>query len=93
LPRAKVKYKAVGTCPNCGTVFMRPAVCTHAICDCSSIIEVPLKPVLILPSRLHRKIKKITDLAGIPLEDFVNALLLEAMKEVLKGKMTLQYRL
>lgn len=75
----------MGTCPNCGEVFIRPAVCTHAVCNCSSIIEIPLHPVLILPDRLHAKIKKISDLSGVSVEDFTSALLLEVLKQKLRG--------
>jgi hypothetical protein len=88
----KTKIVAIGVCPNCGTVFTRSAICTHAICDCSSVVEVPLHPALIMPNKLHAKIKKVADLAGIPLEDFVNALLLEAARKKLK-EMKITYRL
>jgi len=79
-----VKYVAVGKCPNCETEIIRSALCTHAACDCSSVVEVPLHPALILPCRLHKKLKRIADMAGIGVEDFVNALLLEASKRKLK---------
>ena len=81
----KIRYVAVGECPKCGTGFVRPAVCTHAACDCSSVTEVPLHPALILPSRLHKKLQPVAVFAGVSVEDFVNALLLEASKQKLNG--------
>lgn len=87
-----IKYVAVGECPNCGIEIVRPAICTHAACDCSSVVEVPLHPVLVLPSRLHAKIKHVTDLAGISVEDFVNSVLNNGMKRKLK-EMNITYEL
>lgn len=79
-----MKYVAVGKCSVCGKEFVRPAVCTDATCDCESARVVPLHPALVLPARLHKRLQKIADLAGIPLEEFVNALLLEAAKQKLR---------
>jgi hypothetical protein len=82
--RRKAKIVAVGKCPSCGTRFERPTVCTVAICNCNSIVEVPLKPVLVLSDRLHAKIKKYADEAGVSVEDFANELLNESAKEIVK---------
>ena len=82
--KMKVKYVAVGKCASCGKEFVRPAVCTHAACDCSSVIEVPLHRALILPCRLHKKIKRIADLAEVSVEDFVNKMIEVAAKEKVK---------
>jgi hypothetical protein len=82
--KAKVRYVAVGVCPSCRKEFVRPPSCSHAICDCSSIIEVPLHPALILPERLYAKIKHVTDLAEVTVEALVNKMLEVAVKEKLK---------
>ena len=87
-----IKYVAVGVCPNCGKEFVRPPICTAAACDCQSVTEVPLHPALILPSRLHAKLKKVADTAGISMEDFVNAIIGEASERKLK-EMKITYEL
>jgi hypothetical protein len=80
----KARYVAVGVCPNCGKEFVRPPICTAAACDCSSVTEVPLHPAVILPSRLHAKLKKVADMAGVSITDFVNAMIKEAAERKLK---------
>jgi len=80
----KTRYVAVGVCPNCGKEFVRPPVCTATACDCSSVTEVPLHPAVILPSRLHKRLKHVADLAGISVADFINAVIGEAAEQKLK---------
>lgn len=84
----KAKLLMVGECPNCHASFIRPLSCTAASCMCSNPGDatlVPLHLVLELPNQLYHKLKKIADYAGIPLDRFVSALLLEAGKEKLRN--------
>jgi hypothetical protein len=71
---------AVGTCPECHKLIIRPDPCDVGICKCKSIIEVNLHPAMLLPFKLSRKFERIVALikeAGVEvsLEDFVNKLL------------------
>ena len=50
----KIKWIAVGTCPQCGKELIRDAECDMAVCNCKSISKVELTPVLILPPKLER---------------------------------------
>jgi len=65
----------VGTCPRCGKEFMRPAECDTAACDCESAVEVPLKPALIFPLRVYKRLQKAAEAAGVTIEGLVNAIL------------------
>lgn len=79
----KVKYVAVGVCERCGKEFVRDPLCTHAACDCQSVTAVPLHPAVILPSRLHKQLSCIAELAGVSVEALVNKMLEFAAKEKL----------
>ena len=50
----KIKWIAVGTCPQCGKKLIRDVECDMAVCTCKSVSKVELTPVLILPPKLER---------------------------------------
>lgn len=81
---AKIEYRMIGICTNCGREFVRPLECTHAACDCESAILVPLYPALILPPRMRRRFEKIADQANVSLERLINAVLEEGLKFINK---------
>ena len=78
-----IKYVAVGKCERCGREFVRPPACTDAVCGCQSATPVPLHPALILPVKLHKRLKRIAGLAHISVEVLVNKLLEVAAEEKL----------
>lgn len=71
----KLKYLIVGTCERCGREFVRPPECDVAACDCESAREVPLHPVLILPTRMFNKFKKVADRAGVSIDLLIDKVL------------------
>jgi len=74
----------VGECPRCGREFVRPPECDVAACDCESAREVPLHPVLILPTRIYNQFQKIADRAGVTIDALINRIL-ELGIEKIKG--------
>jgi len=70
----KIRYVAYGVCPSCGKQIIRPYDCTIGVCTCSSAVEVPLKPALLLPikSMLFQKINLIFTEFDIPREKLVS---------------------
>ena len=72
---AKIRYLMVGECERCGREFVRPAPCDIAVCDCESAREIPLQPVLILPTRMYNKFRKVADRAGVSIDLLVNKVL------------------
>lgn len=79
------KLRMVGVCSNCGTQFVRPLPCTHAACDCQSVIEIPLEPALILAPRHLKQIEKISKLSGVAVDKLTDSLLQEINKAVMRG--------
>jgi len=79
---AKIRYLMVGECERCGREFVRPAPCDIAVCDCESAREVPLEPVLILPTRMYNKFRKVADRAGVSIDLLVNKVLELGVKKL-----------
>lgn len=80
------KIVMVGTCSNCGaTVTSRyPFLIGECLCR-GNPVEVPLEPALVLAPRHMKKIEKVSELSGIPVEKLTEALLKEITEAVLKG--------
>ena len=78
---AKIRYLMVGTCERCGREFVRPADCDVAACDCQSAMEVPLHPVLILPTHIYNQFKNVADRAGVSIDLLVNKVLELGLKK------------
>ena len=79
---AKIRYLMVGECERCGREFVRPAPCDIAVCDCESAREIPLQPVLILPTRMYNKFRKVADRAGVSIDLLVNKVLELGVKKL-----------
>ena len=79
---AKIKYLMVGTCERCGREFVRPADCDVAACDCESAREVPLYPVLILPTRIYNQFKKVADRAGVTMDALMSKVMESGLKKL-----------
>ncbi len=79
----KVKIIMFGRCPRCGKEYQRKPPADAAACVCSNpdAILVPLVPVLDLPSSLYKPYARLAELAGVSVEQLVNALLTTAAKE------------
>ena len=78
------RYVAYGRCPKCGAEMIRPPEVTTAVCDCQSVVEVPLRPaILFRPSRLLGKLERLCP-ANVSLERFVNALMAAGLEVVEK---------
>jgi hypothetical protein len=83
--KAKIKYKAVGECPRCHRQLVRSAECTVAVCSCGNPdpVTVLLSHAVLLPASIYKKWAKIAQLAGVPLDKLVNAVLDEAARQKL----------
>ena len=80
-----IEYRMIGECSKCGKQFVRPALVTHAACNCTgNPHEIPLHPILILPTRTYNQFQKIADREGISVEVFINAVLEEGLKIIKK---------
>lgn len=65
----------VGECPRCKREFVRPPECDVAACDCQSAIEIPLHPVLILPTRMYNRFQRIADRADVTMDALMSKVL------------------
>jgi len=86
----KPKIVMLGICSQCGDILVRPPPADAAVCDCSSLVEVPLTEVptdkiqLRLPFDLHRKLKALAKRRKLNLnETFIYAMMHEGVEAVL----------
>ena len=81
----------MGRCDRCGTEFVRPAECTHAVCEClGNPHEVVLHPVLILRDPVLTQFQQIADWVGVSLEKLINGILEVGGRMVAKGEINLK---
>jgi hypothetical protein len=69
----KIRWLAVGTCPQCGKEVVRDCECDVAVCRCSSVVKVDLTPSLILPPKLSRYFDDLAEKIGCTSDDLLNA--------------------
>ena len=69
----KIKWIAVGTCPQCGKELIRDAEADVAVCTCKSVIKVKLAIVAELPIKLERYFDKLAKQYGCTSDDAYNA--------------------
>ena len=88
------KLIMVGQCPHCKKEITSRYPFEIGECKCRNPpVQFSLQ-LAIIPAKRHMKvIQRISELSGVPVEKLVNALLEEAGKQVLAGKLTLKYRL
>ncbi|MCW4055095.1 MAG: hypothetical protein NWE84_09320 [Candidatus Bathyarchaeota archaeon] len=81
-----LKLVMYGVCSRCGREFKRKPPVDLAVCDCSNphYTDVPLNLTIEMSNRQHAKFEKIAEFTGITVEEFVNALLIETVKEKLR---------
>ena len=83
--KAKVQFKAIGTCAKCGREIIRPSECTHAVCYHNpEPVIITLEPALIVPDKLLEPYQKIAESAQVSVEDLVNKVLEVGIEEKLK---------
>ena len=80
------KLIMVGTCPECGATITSRYPFMIGECNCKgNPIEVPLEPALILAPRYMKRIQRVSELSGVPVDKLADALLKEASEAVLRG--------
>jgi DNA-directed RNA polymerase subunit RPC12/RpoP len=67
----KVKWIAMGVCPQCGKEVMRDEDCTHAVCTCSSVVVVKLTSVIVLPDKLNAYFEALCKRHHISFDDLI----------------------
>ena len=91
MPRRKICMQMLGRCDHCGTEFVRPAECTHTVCEClGNPHAVALSPVVILRDPVLTRFQEIADSLGVSLEKLINSVLEVGCNMVQKGKITLR---
>ena len=81
-----VKLIMVGTCSECGKTVTSRYPFMIGECPCKNPpVDVLLEPALILAPRHMKKIQRVSEVSGIPVEKLTEALLKEITGAVLKG--------
>jgi len=90
--KSKVRFVAVGSCPNCHEEYVRPYPCDAAVCKCRNPEPtlVPLEPFLILPKSLYKPYERIAELTRVDVEDLINKVLEVGLKEKLEELVSLK---
>jgi hypothetical protein len=80
---AKIKFRMVGSCPNCGKRYRRKPPIDAVACMCTNPKPtlVPLFPTLIVPTLTYKKLSTIASLTNVSTEKLVNELLTESVKQ------------
>ena len=87
MPRRRIRYVMMGRCDHCGTEFVRPAECTHAVCEClGNPHEVALQPVLILRDPVLTRFQQIAESVGVSLEKLINGVLQVGCRMIEEGQ-------
>ena len=68
----KVKWIAVGECPQCGKEIIRNGECDMAVCVCQSVVKVDLTLAAILPPKLESYFEDLAKQVGCSVDDIFN---------------------
>ena len=87
MPRRKIRYVMSGRCDHCCTEFVRPAECTHAVCEClGNPHQVTLSPTILLRDPVLTRFQEI----GVSLEKLINCVLQVGCRMIQEGKIRLR---
>jgi len=80
----KVRLRMIGTCPKCGRVLVRPYPADTAVCQCESIVFVPLQPAIILPSSLFKGVSKFAACSKVCAKELAEEMVGKMLEDVAK---------
>lgn len=71
----KIKWIAVGTCPECRKELIRDGEADTAVCTCKSVVVVKLTIAAILPAKLEKWFEQLAKQYSCTVDNMFNTMM------------------